>query len=56
MPMCSNVEKARYLKILVEEIKAEIGKRRARKAKQASPAPTTWPAKGTRPALADYRS
>lgn len=35
--MCSNVEKARYLKILVAEIRAEIAKRKA--ARKAGPAP-----------------
>ena len=56
--MCSNVEKTRYLKMLVEEIKAEIGKRKARKARaaqQAVPAPKPWPAKHAEPALAAYR-
>jgi hypothetical protein len=54
-PMCSNVEKARYLKMLVEEIKAEIGKRKARKAVHVQPAPKPWPAKHAEPALAAYR-
>ena len=53
--MCSNVEKTRYLKMLVEEIKAEIGKRKARAAQQAVPAPKPWPAKHAEPALAAYR-
>ena len=53
--MCSNVEKARYLKMLVEEIKTEIGKRKARKAVQVQPAPEPWPAKHAEPALAAYR-
>jgi len=54
--MCSNPEKARYLKMLVEEIKAEIGKRKARKTEQA--APTTlpsWPGKELQPTFAEFR-
>lgn len=53
--MCINVHKARYLKMLIEEIKAEIGKRKARKAEQVQPAPKPWPAKHAEPALAAYR-
>ncbi len=53
--MCLNVHKARYLKMLIEEIKAEIGKRKARKAVQAQPTPKPWPAKDAVPALAAYR-
>jgi|GEM_PF-6540917 len=55
MPMCSNVEKARFLRLLVEEIKAEIGKRKAREVEKATPAPKPWPAKHAEPALAAYR-
>ena len=53
--MCTNVEKARYLKMLIEEVKAAIGKRKARKAEKDTPAPTPWPAKDAVPALAAYR-
>jgi len=53
--MCSNVEKARYLKMLVEEIRAAAAKRRVRRAEQAAPAPKSWPPKGAEPALAAYR-
>jgi hypothetical protein len=53
--MCSNVEKARYLKILVEEIRAAAAKRRARKASLAAPAPKGWSPKGAQPALAQFR-
>lgn len=53
--MCSNVEKARYLKMLVEEIRAATAKRRARKAEQASSAPKGWAAKGAQPVLAVFR-
>ncbi|MBI2584501.1 MAG: hypothetical protein HYW28_01280 [Rhodospirillales bacterium] len=53
--MCLNVHKARYLKMLIDEIKAEIGKRKARKAEQVQPAPKPWPAKHAEPALAAYR-
>jgi len=53
--MCGNVEKARFLKMLVEEIKAEIGKRRARRRQNATPAPARWPAQQAEPALARHR-
>ncbi len=53
--MCSNVEKARFLRLLIEEIKAEIGKREARKAETATPAPTPWPTEPAEPALAACR-
>lgn len=53
--MCSNVEKARYLKMLVEEIRAAAAKRRARKAVHATPAPKGWSPKVAQPALATFR-
>jgi hypothetical protein len=44
MPMCNNAEKARFLKILVDEIKAGLAKRKAGRA--ATPpvvkAPPAW--------------
>ncbi len=54
--MCSNLEKARFLKILVAEIRAAAAKRRARKAEPAAAAgPADWPRKSPQPALAIYR-
>jgi hypothetical protein len=53
--MCINVEKARYLKMLIEEVKAELGKRKARSAPQAATAPRPWLAKQAEAALAAYR-
>jgi hypothetical protein len=54
--MCSNPEKTRYMKILVEEIRAEIAKRQARKAAAHAKAPAkAWSGKGGEPALAGYR-
>lgn len=53
--MCSNVDKARFLKILIEEIRAAAAKRRARKVEQAAPAPKAWPHEGAVPVLAAYR-
>ena len=56
VPMCSNPEKARFMKILVEEIRAELAKRRARKTAAQAKAPAmAWPGKADEPALAGYR-
>ena len=56
VPMCSNPEKARFRKTLVEEIRAELAKRQARKAAAQAKAPAkAWPGKADEPALAGYR-
>ena len=56
--MCNNPEKARYMKILVAEIRAEIAQRRARKAAAATVPTKAWPgqpAQPAQPALAGFR-
>ena len=49
--MCSNPEKAQYLKILIEEIRAAVAQRRARKRDVATPPFKTWPGRPKQAAL-----